>query len=250
MPLRDVYLLLIRLLLGYIFASSGLCKLTDGQFGQLIGPPTAQMAPGLAPIWPFLATTQVLVGALVLSGRWAWLGLVGLVPLNAGILAYTVGNHWTGTPYVNALLLALNLVALLAEWSWVRALLVPEAPPVQAPRLVRLFPGRVLPGVVMVALAAAGLAALTGRPLPISIGLAMIGFGAAWAHALRGKGLSRLDKLVIGLPGIAVLGLSLAPLISRWLVIGAMYAGVLSGTLGVLVLAASHWWQRRQPAPA
>lgn len=246
MPLRDIYLLLIRLLLGYVFASSGLCKLTGGQFGQLIGPPTALMAPGLAPIWPFLATMQVLVGAVVLSGRWALLGLIGLVPLNAGILAYTVGNHWTGTPFVNGLLLALNVLALLAEWPWMRGLLVPEAPPTEAPRLVRLFPGRGLPVVTLAALSGAAGVALAGLPLPLVIALGVVGFGATWAHALRGSGLPALDKVVVALPGVAVLGLSLAPLISRVFVIGAMYAGGLSGVVGVVVLAVAHWAQARR----
>lgn len=248
MPLRDVYLLLIRLLLGYVFASSGLCKLTGGQFGQLIGPPTAMMAPGLAPIWPFLATMQVLVGALVLSGRWGLLGLIGLVPLNAGILAYTVGNHWTGTPLVNGLLLVLNLLALLAEWPWMRGLLVPEMLPTEAPRLVRLFPGRGLPVVTLAALSGAAVGALAGLPLAVVIALGAVGFGATWVHALRGRGMPGLDKVVVVLPGVAVLGLTLAPLISRGLVIGAMYAGVLSGTVGVAALTISHWWAGRRAA--
>ncbi|MBC7448058.1 MAG: DoxX family membrane protein, partial [Hymenobacteraceae bacterium] len=79
MRLYDIYLLLIRLFLGYVFASAGLCKLTAGQFGQLIGPPTADMLPGLEGIWQFLAASQVLVGALVLSGRWSLAGLLALL---------------------------------------------------------------------------------------------------------------------------------------------------------------------------
>lgn len=37
MPIKDFYILLIRLFLGYIFFSSSLCKLSQGQFGQIIG---------------------------------------------------------------------------------------------------------------------------------------------------------------------------------------------------------------------
>lgn len=98
--LRTLYLLLIRLLLGYIFLSSGLCKLSDGHFGQLIGPPhlIRDLAPyGLHDFAVFVAVSQVLVGALVLSHRWALLGLVALVPLNAGILAVTISQRWAGT---------------------------------------------------------------------------------------------------------------------------------------------------------
>ena len=52
LSVRSLYASLAQLLLGYVFASSGLCKLTGGAFGQVIGPPTADMVPGLASIWP------------------------------------------------------------------------------------------------------------------------------------------------------------------------------------------------------
>ena len=160
--LSDVYLLLVRLLLGNVFASAGLAKITQGQFGALIGPPTAAFSPGLESVWPFLALSQVAVGALVLSGRWALLGLLALVPMNAGILAYTLANHWSGTTYVNALLLLLNVTALVAEWRSLRFFLLPEALPSAAPRMVQLSPGWRLPLLALALLIAASAAGFGG----------------------------------------------------------------------------------------
>ena len=246
MPPRAIYLLLIRLLLGYVFASSGLCKLTGGQFGQLIGPPTPEMVPGLGPIWGFLAAAQVAAGALVLSGRWALLGLVALVPLNAGILAFTLANDWNGTPFVNGLLLGLNLLALADEWPSLRFFLVPDGPihPL-APRVVRLFPGRLLPTGVLLGLGGAAGAALSGGPFWLVVTLGACGLAAAWAHALGGLGLGWLERAVIGLTGLAVLALTLAGTLDRRLVIVAMYGGVLAGTVGALALAVA-WAIRRR----
>ena len=157
MRLTDIYLLLVRLLLGYIFASAGLSKLTQGQFGGLIGPPTAAFTPGLESIWPLLALSQVMVGALVLSGRWSLAGLLGLVPINTGILAYTIANHWSGTPFINGLLLLLNLICLAAEWQALRFLVQPEDLPVALPRAVQFWPGWHLPLVVFGMLGPIGL---------------------------------------------------------------------------------------------
>lgn len=51
-----------------------------------------------------MAWSQVL-GALLLSQRFATLGAVMLVPMLANILVITISLQWRGTPYVNAVLL-------------------------------------------------------------------------------------------------------------------------------------------------
>jgi uncharacterized membrane protein YphA (DoxX/SURF4 family) len=244
MRLLDLYLLLIRLLLGYIFASAGLCKLTGGMFGQLIGPPTADMLPGLEGIWPFLAVSQVLVGALVLSGRWSLLGLLALLPLNVGILAYTIGNHWTGTPFVNGFFVLLNLLALAAEWPSLRFLVVPGAP-MAPPRLIELWPGWQLPVLTIGLLGAAAVTALAQAPVAVTGLLGAAGCAVAWVHALRSPtGLTRLDRLVLALPGVAVVWLSLMPALSMQSVAPVMVLGVLSGALALVVLTGQRGWAR------
>ncbi|MEM6378084.1 MAG: hypothetical protein AAF705_07720, partial [Bacteroidota bacterium] len=101
---RHFFFLMVRLVLGYIFLSSGLCKLTHGAFGQLIGPPLLidQLKEyGLELFGYIIASSQVVVGALVLTQRFSLLGLIALVPINLGILGVTLSQGWTGTPYVN-----------------------------------------------------------------------------------------------------------------------------------------------------
>ena len=237
MRLSDIYLLLIRLLLGYVFASAGLCKLTAGQFGQLIGPPTADMLPGLEGIWGFLATAQVLTGALVLSGRWGLAGLLALLPLNVGILAYTIGNHWMGTPFVNGLLVGLNVLVLMGEWRALRFLVWPTAPaPTMPARLVRLWPGWQLPALTLLLLSAAAASALLAAPVVLPTALGVAGFGAAWAHALRAPGLTVLDRVAVALPGAAVAVLSAAPVLGARSVLVPMLAGVVGGLVAVVLV--------------
>ena len=142
MTFKDFNALLIRLFLGYLFTSSGLCKLTDGHFGQLIGPPLLieQLTPhGLRTFGFFIAISQIMAGALVLSQRYALLGLIMLVPMNLGILMVTISQNWTGTPYVDAVFTTLNLIALLYEWNTLKFLLLPEKTTVQIPPKVNQY---------------------------------------------------------------------------------------------------------------
>jgi uncharacterized membrane protein YphA (DoxX/SURF4 family) len=107
-----------RIFLGLIFFSSGLAKLTHGLTPGLIGPVwleerLAQYGLGL---WAqFVAVSQVLIGALLLSQRFATLGAVMLVPMLTNILVITISLKWRGTPYVNAVLLVMNLFLLWAD---------------------------------------------------------------------------------------------------------------------------------------
>jgi uncharacterized membrane protein YphA (DoxX/SURF4 family) len=115
MSFKDFNFLLIRLFLGYLFTSSGLCKLTEGHFGQLIGPPLLiqQLTPhGLRTFGFFIAVSQVLTGALVMAQRYSVLGLIMLVPMNLGILMVTISQNWQGTPYVDAVFILLNTLGL------------------------------------------------------------------------------------------------------------------------------------------
>ncbi len=125
---KDIIVLLIRLLLGYIFFAAGICKLTHGQFGQLIGPPMLEdwlATYGLSLFAQFIAACQVLCGALLLSQRYSTFGAVMLVPMNLSILAVTISLHWNGTPYVNAFFLILNLLILLYDWKKFQFLFLP-----------------------------------------------------------------------------------------------------------------------------
>ncbi len=123
---KELLLLLIRLFLGYIFFSAGICKLTGGNFGQVIGPPWLEEALskyGLGLFAQVVAISQVLCGMLLLSQRFSLLGAIMLVPMNIAILSVTVSMKWAGTPYVNTVFLFLNLLLLGMEHHKFRFLL-------------------------------------------------------------------------------------------------------------------------------
>src|SRR5687768_14812442 len=94
---KDLLTILIRLFLGYIFFSAGICKLTHGEFGQIIGPPWLEEGLakyGLGLFAQVVAISQVICGTLLLSQRFSLLGAVMLVPMNVAILAVTVSMKW------------------------------------------------------------------------------------------------------------------------------------------------------------
>ena len=122
---KDFFIILIRLFLGYIFLSAGLCKLTHGHFGQIIGPPflEEQLAKyGLGLFAKVVATMQVVCGLLLLSQRYSTIGAIMLVPMNLSILAVTISQNWNGTPYVNGFFVVLNMLLLVYDWHKLKVL--------------------------------------------------------------------------------------------------------------------------------
>jgi uncharacterized membrane protein YphA (DoxX/SURF4 family) len=107
-----------RLFLGAIFFTSGMGKLTHGDFPGLIGPVWLEerlAQYGLAMWAQFVGWSQVTIGLLLLSQRFATLGALMLVPMLVNILIITISLQWRGTPYVNGFLLLLNLFLLAAD---------------------------------------------------------------------------------------------------------------------------------------
>lgn len=114
-----------RLFLGLIFFTSGMGKLTYGNYPGLIGP--VQLEEWLAPyglgFWvKFVAWSQVGVGLLLLSQRFATIGAIMLLPMLANIFIVTVSLQWQGTPYVNGFLLGLNVFLLAADYHKIKFL--------------------------------------------------------------------------------------------------------------------------------
>jgi uncharacterized membrane protein YphA (DoxX/SURF4 family) len=133
----------IRLFLGITFFSSGMAKLTHGDFPGFIGPVWLEerlAQYGLAFFARFVAWSQVGVGLLLLSQRFATLGAVMLVPMLTNILVVTISLQWRGTPYVNAVLLAMNLVLLAADARKLRPLFTESPASVPLTPLVGVSP--------------------------------------------------------------------------------------------------------------
>ncbi|EMR00921.1 hypothetical protein [Cesiribacter andamanensis] len=71
----------------------------------------------------FIAISQVLIGLLLLTRRFATLGAVMLVPMLLNIFMITVSQNWAGTPYIIAVLLLMNAALLADEYPRLRLLL-------------------------------------------------------------------------------------------------------------------------------
>ncbi|ULQ57239.1 hypothetical protein KJS94_03375 [Flavihumibacter rivuli] len=232
---KDFFLLLVRLFLGYIFLSSGMCKLTDGQFGQLIGPP--QLIKLLAKynlelFGYYVATSQVIIGALAMSQRFSLLGLVAMVPMNASILMVTYSQQWTGTPFVNGFLLLLNLLCLLQDWKVLRLFFAARRPSeVVIPHAVRAFPATLIPlvmlGLMVVGIAFAPYSYQTARAFAA---LALI---LVFVNLFQYPAFLLPEKAILVLFGSAVMIMTFADLMPKawgsplWVVVAFFLVGLL-----------------------
>lgn len=224
MKTKDFYVLLIRLFLGYIFASAGLCKLTDGQFGQIIGPPLLikQLAQyDLELFGQFIALSQVVVGMMVMSQRYSVLGLIMLVPVNVSILMVTISQNWKGTPYVDAVLVALNVLALLYEWKSLRFLLLPDSTEIKAPpRVNELFPN-VWWGTLGIVLGTLG-GFLGIWSFPAALALGSLAFLSVYVNVFTFKNYHVLEKMILALSGLAIMSVTFVGFLMQamWYVLG------------------------------
>lgn len=203
---NDVFIVLIRLFLGYIFFSAGVCKLSHGQFGQLIGPPWMEEAlakHGLGLFAQVVAVFQVLCGALLMSQRFSLLGAIMLVPMNVAILAVTVSMNWTGTPYVNAAFLSLNMLLLFMDRQKFNFLFNPTATyEIQPARTDALGQNKYS----WIGLAFSLLIMIAARySMPLTNTFAIIIFVNFALAILTVPPLSLLDKFLVILPFIAML---------------------------------------------
>ncbi|MDF7816856.1 hypothetical protein P1X15_04580 [Runella sp. MFBS21] len=217
MTFKDFNVLLIRLFLGYLFTSSGLCKLTEGQFGQLIGPPLLiqQLTPhGLRTFGFFVAISQVLAGALVLSQRYSLLGLIMLIPMNLGILMVTISQQWQGTPYVDAVFTLLNILALLYEWNSLKFFIFPEQKPlVFPPKTHQFFPNALLPLLIILLF---GICILLSRFAIMATSMvAIVGYGLVYYHVFKSQTFNAFYKSILVMSFLAIVGLTLITLLHQ-----------------------------------
>lgn len=244
MKTKDFYALLIRLFLGYVFASAGLCKLTDGQFGQLIGPPflIKQLAEyDLELFGQFIALSQVLVGMMVMSQRYSVLGLIMLVPVNVSILMVTISQKWQGTPYVDSVLVALNLLALLYEWKTLKFLLLPDSLEIKTPpRVNELFPN---PWWGTLGIAFGTLGGFLGAwSFPATLAFGSLAFLCMYVNVFTFKSYFLLEKIILALSALAIMSVTIAFIMQKmlWVSLG----GSLLLIFLLLLIRTFLYWKR------
>ncbi|WP_258097799.1 hypothetical protein [Marinoscillum pacificum] len=133
----------------------------------------------------FIAYSQVIIGYLMLTLRFRLLGAIMAMPLIVNILMVTISQHWSGTPYVLSILLAMNLYLLIMEGGWLLPLLG-IAPKAIWPVTLRNWKGHLI--------------WMVGLMLNLaSISVSFYQVYAAWGISLLGITLSfisfRLDKI-------------------------------------------------------
>lgn len=119
-----------RILLGFIFFTAGMGKLTHGHYFPLTMFPMSLakiLEPhGLAVWGEFVAWSQVIIGFLLMSQRFATLGAIMSLPLIMNIFMITVSLGFGGTPYLNAFLILLNLFLLAADYHKLKFLFMDD----------------------------------------------------------------------------------------------------------------------------
>ena len=119
-----------RLLLGFIIFTAGMGKVTYGDYFPLTMFPMSLeklLAPhGLSLLGEFIAWSQVVIGLLLLSQRFATIGAIMCVPLISNILIVTISLGFKGTPYLNAFLLGLNIFLLAADYHKLKFLFMDD----------------------------------------------------------------------------------------------------------------------------
>lgn len=110
--MKNLFFQGISAFLGFTFWGAGMVKLYAGhKFIGWIGPPwlvekLAEFDLGLYA--EFIAIAQITIGFMLMTTRYKLLGGIMLVPMILNILMVTISQNWTGTPYVLAVLLAMN----------------------------------------------------------------------------------------------------------------------------------------------
>ncbi len=120
-------IVLIRIFLGLIFFTAGLSKLYfEHQFPVVIGPVWLEerlAEHDLGLYARFIAGSQIIAGLLLFSQRFSTLGAVLTFPIILNIFMVTVSMEWQGTPYVNFVLLSLNVWLLAYDYPKLKFML-------------------------------------------------------------------------------------------------------------------------------
>ena len=177
-----------RIFLGLIFFTGGMSKLMP--FPGIIGPVwlIERLAEyGLELYGYFIAYSQVTIGLLLLSQRFATLGAVMLFPLVLNIFMVTVSMHWRGTPYVLAVFLLMNVFLLIADYHRLKYILFPRTEALRASPLRRPFlrlDGLTLFGIVLL-IVCPTFYGLIGKWAYLPAVLGLVCFPASWIAERR-----------------------------------------------------------------
>lgn len=166
----------LQIFLGFLFLTAGLGKLIPG-FPGLMGPPWLEEVLAkydLALYARFIAYSQILIGWLLLSRRFATLGAIMLLPMLLNILAITISQNWRGTPYVVSVFLLMNLWLLAADFNQLKFLLTENDSSLKLQPVVRRKP--LADKLILFSLILFGIGAALGKT-NVPLAVAFVGSG-------------------------------------------------------------------------
>jgi hypothetical protein len=134
----------IRFMLCILILLSGIGKFAYNvghfPFPSVIGPPEVEeklAAHGLAAFGRFIAYSQVFVGCLLFTRRFATIGAIMLFPILLCITMVTLSQGW-GIAMLNIVFVLLNIALLLSDWHRLKFLLHEDRAMVKATPLHRV----------------------------------------------------------------------------------------------------------------
>jgi hypothetical protein len=117
----------MRFFLGMLLMGAGLARYTFGL--GMIGPVWLhdKLAEyGLGLYGHFISLSEIVVGFLLISNRFATLGAIMSTSIFANILAITISQNWAGTPYLVAWFLIWNITLLVYDWHKLKFILTDD----------------------------------------------------------------------------------------------------------------------------
>ncbi|HEY8389186.1 MAG TPA: DoxX family membrane protein [Parasegetibacter sp.] len=142
--MKNVLIILIRVFIGVVFFSSGMSILfAENQFPGLLDFSWLQgkiQTPDLTLFARFVAFSQIITGFLLITQRFATLGALMLLPMTLCILMFGFSLNLTGSYLTNYLLLALNLVLLMADYHRIKFLFSDQSDKLKNVSVDRSFP--------------------------------------------------------------------------------------------------------------
>lgn len=162
----------LRWFLGLLFVFSGLAKLIPG-FPNSMGPTNLEqsLAPhGLALFARFIAVSELGIGLLLLTRRFATIGAVMLVPMLVSIIVITTSLQWRGTPYAVSVFLVMTLVLVWHDRGKLLNLIDEGGEPDTRPSIRRYTASLAWLAVTSLVLGGFGVVRVASVSLPIALG--------------------------------------------------------------------------------
>lgn len=127
----QIFVIYLRYLLGFAFVFASIVKIQGLRFTADSGAENpinsawhyfeTMYQSGL--YWRFIGIGQFIAGALLLTQRYAKLGLITYLPIILNVFIITISYEFAGTPFITALMLLATLFLVYWDWNYYKLFL-------------------------------------------------------------------------------------------------------------------------------